>query len=91
MGVYIAAIHMAGGSTHEHVSEVIWMNETSFESGKTLTAEMVKYIDDGNSVRVSDGNTRVSVGVVRERGKAPFLRTYADKKWTDNLLALPKY
>ncbi len=27
------------------------------------------------------------VGVVRETGKAPFLRTHADGKWNDNLLA----
>lgn len=33
-------------------------------------------------------NKRVYVGVVREQGKAPFLRTHADGKWTDNLLAL---
>jgi hypothetical protein len=30
---------------------------------------------------------RVYVGVVREQGKIPFLRTHADGKWNDNLLA----
>jgi hypothetical protein len=29
------------------------------------------------------------VGVVREQGKSPYLRTYADGKWNDNLLAQP--
>ncbi|MFZ2256312.1 MAG: DUF3892 domain-containing protein [Patescibacteria group bacterium] len=28
------------------------------------------------------------IGVVRENGKVPYLRTYADGKWNDNLLAL---
>jgi hypothetical protein len=28
------------------------------------------------------------IAVVRELGKAPFLRTHADGKWNDNLLAL---
>lgn len=30
----------------------------------------------------------VYVGVVKENGKAPYLRTYADGVWTDNLLSL---
>ena len=30
---------------------------------------------------------RAYIGVVRETGKAPYLRTYADGKWNDNLLA----
>nr|WP_237165369.1 DUF3892 domain-containing protein [Pandoraea vervacti] len=30
---------------------------------------------------------RAYIGVVREAGKLPYLRTYADGKWNDNLLA----
>lgn len=30
------------------------------------------------------------IGVVREAGKLPYLRTYADGKWNDNLLAQPE-
>ncbi|MGN6526936.1 MAG: DUF3892 domain-containing protein [Burkholderiaceae bacterium] len=30
----------------------------------------------------------VYVGVVREAGKRPYIRTYADGVWTDNLLSL---
>lgn len=30
---------------------------------------------------------RIYIGVVREAGKVPYLRTYADSKWNDNLLA----
>jgi hypothetical protein len=30
----------------------------------------------------------VYVGVVREEGRVPYLRTHADGKWNDNLLAL---
>jgi len=33
---------------------------------------------------------RADVAVVREPGKAPFLRTHADGKWNDNLLAQPE-
>jgi hypothetical protein len=31
---------------------------------------------------------RADIGVVRENGKAPYLRTYADGQWTNNLLSL---
>lgn len=31
---------------------------------------------------------RADVGVVREKGKQPYLRTYADGKWNNNLLAM---
>jgi hypothetical protein len=32
---------------------------------------------------------KVYIAVVEEAGKAPYLRTYADGKWNDNLLAQP--
>lgn len=32
---------------------------------------------------------RADVGVVRPAGQAPYVRTYADGVWTDNLLSLP--
>jgi hypothetical protein len=32
---------------------------------------------------------RADVAVVREAGQRPYLRTYADGLWTDNLLSLP--
>jgi hypothetical protein len=31
---------------------------------------------------------RADIGVVREAGKAPYLRTYADGRWDNNLLSL---
>src|SRR5690606_35822019 len=35
-----------------------------------------------------DGTSKkVYIGVVRESGKRPYLRTYADGKWNNNLLA----
>lgn len=33
---------------------------------------------------------KMYVGVVRENGKEPYLRTHADGKWNDNLLAQPE-
>jgi hypothetical protein len=31
---------------------------------------------------------KMYIGVIRENNKAPYLRTHADGKWNDNLLAL---
>jgi hypothetical protein len=45
----------------------------------------------GNSSFVQDNyGNRAEVGV-RSNGNTKWLQTYADKVWTDNLLALPRY
>ncbi len=43
-----------------------------------------------NTFFVLDGNTgkRADVGVIRPTSGYPYLRTYADGVWTDNLLSL---
>jgi hypothetical protein len=74
-------------SRHEHITHI----------GNTLgnwrmTREMAIAQIEGkiNSFFTVDrvSGKRAYVGVVREAGKAPFLRTYADGVWNDNLLAL---
>jgi hypothetical protein len=52
---------------------------------------VITNIDSGaNTFHVIDtvGNKRSDVGVVREAGKRPYLRTYADGRWNNNLLSL---
>ena len=87
--VYITARHMEGGARHEHIASVRWRNPSDNSTGQSARAEMVRWIDAGGAARVSDGTTEVAVGVVR--GSPPYIRTYADGKWTDNLLALPEF
>jgi hypothetical protein len=91
MAVYLAAIHMSGGSSHEHIANFIWMNELTYKSGASTVAGMVSFIEGGGTVMVSNGVEKVHVGVVRSEGKEPYLRSFADKAWTDNILELPKY
>jgi len=58
---------------------------------KWTTEEIIRSIDSKtNSFYVIDPYTgkRAEVGVVREGGKRPFIRTYADGDWNDNLLSL---
>ncbi len=74
-------------SKHEHITHV------GLNSQYYVTREQaIHYIEvEKHHLYTRDvyGNV-ATVGVVREAGKAPYLRTYADKKWTDNLLALPE-
>ena len=89
---YIAAVHLSGGSEHKHVTNMVWMNGSTFKSGLNGTAEMVEFIENkSGDVKVSDGQTAVPVGVVHPTDGKPYIRTHKDGKWTDNLLALPHY
>jgi hypothetical protein len=74
-------------STHEHITHVgnpvnqwMWTREQVIESIDAKT----------NTFYVVDPATgkRADVGVVRQSGKQPYLRTYADGTWNDNLLSL---
>ncbi len=73
-------------SPHEHITQVgngtqVWLRE-----------QVIAWIDGGVHtfyVLGPDGR-RADVAVVREVGKAPYLRTHADGRWNNNLLALPQ-
>jgi hypothetical protein len=81
---------MVGGSRHEHIAAVEWENRATKATGKTSRAGMVKFIEvDKGDARVADGSSYVQV---KGRDAIPkYIQTYADGKWTDNLLALPEY
>jgi Protein of unknown function (DUF3892) len=73
-------------SQHEHITHVgsppqwVWPREQVIASIEAKT----------NTFFVRDPQTgkRSEIGVVREQGKAPYLRTYADGNWNNNLLSL---
>ena len=73
-------------SNHEHITHVqydgyIWPRESVIRLINAKT----------DSFFVRSGGYMSHVGVVNpDRPRLPFLRTYADGKWTDNLLALPE-
>lgn len=88
--IYIEAVHMEGGVGHEHIASVRWRDSSDGKTGQTTRAGMVKFINDGNRVAVSDGAGNTAyVGVVN--AQPPYIRTYADGVGTDNLLWLPRY
>lgn len=76
-------------SRHESISHI-----GNSVGGWRLTKESaIKRIESKEeafyTVDRATGN-KAYIGVVREQGKAPYLRTYADGKWSDNLLAQPE-
>jgi len=88
--IYITAVHMVGGIRHEHIAEVSWWDSRDGRTDKSTRAVMVDYIDNKNGdVRVQDGEGWVQVVTVNATPK--YLRTIADGRPTDNLLALPRY
>jgi hypothetical protein len=70
-------------SSHEHITHV-------GSGGITWTREQViSWIDSRtNTYHTMVGGRRADVGVIREQGHQPFLRTFADGQWNNNLLAL---
>lgn len=73
-------------SPHEHITHLgsppgwVWPREDVIRSIEAKTNTF--YVLDPHSGKRSD------IGVVRESGKAPYLRTYADGNWNNNLLSL---
>ena len=74
-------------SSHEHITHI-----GNIAGNWRLTREdAIRRIDSKESAFYTvDRSTgkKVYIGVVREAGRSPYLRTYADGKWSDNLLAL---
>ena len=79
----------SGGSYYEHITHI----GGTAGGGWCLTKEeAIRRIDAKTEAYYTIDQTtgkRVEIGVVREANKAPYLRTHADGKWNDNLLALP--
>lgn len=89
--IYIYAVHMTGGAGHEHISSVRWRNPDNGNAGESSRTEMVQWVrNPSNPTYVCGGDGHMArVGVVQ--ANPPYIRTYADGDWHDNLLALPRY
>lgn len=76
-------------SSHEHITHI-----GNVDGGWCLTRESaIQRIDSGQDAFYTvDRATRrrIAIGVYRQTGRVPYLRTYADGKWNDNLLAQPE-
>lgn len=81
------AIHLEGGSGNEHISKVKWVMDD--KSNIATKETMIEWINEGNQAFVSDSSGIIEVLVVH--AQPPYLRTYADGRWSNNLLSLPQF
>lgn len=90
--IEITAIRLTGGTRHEHISHVWWTDHSAGRTGDDDRSTIVAGIEAKTlTAYVSDVYAnKAYVGVVTPSSGSKYLRTYADGKWTDNLLALPR-
>ncbi|HEX4533875.1 MAG TPA: DUF3892 domain-containing protein [Rhizomicrobium sp.] len=95
MSVRITCISKAGGdheNPHVAISSLGWLNEEDGKRGTSTRLEMYEWIKEKSGVayvRDAQGN-QVRVGTAETERGTKYVRTYRDKVWTDNLLALPE-
>lgn len=86
--VRITCITKPHNGNHEHITHV----GNPAGNWKWPVADVIRSINSkSNTFYVLDPKTnkRAEVGVVRPENHAPYIRTYADGYWNDNLLSLP--
>lgn len=78
--------------THEAISHYKWVNLQDNSTDSSTKAVVVDWIDNKNGrAIVGSGSNQVEVGVVHPTSGQPYLRTYADGTWNNNLLSLPTF
>jgi hypothetical protein len=76
-------------SPHEHITHVGGPKPDGSGRWKDPTSNVVALIESGNHrFYTSEGGVTAWVGVRTSAAGHKFLQTYADKVWTNNLLAL---
>lgn len=76
-------------SSHEHITH-IGNNEAGWRRTREVAITKIESKQEAYYTIDKVTGRRAYVGVVREQGKQPYLRTHADGKWNDNLLAQPE-
>ena len=72
---------------HEHITHIGNLANHWRMTRKEAIRRIDAKLEDFYTVERTTGR-KMYIGVVRETGKHPYLRTHADGKWNDNLLAL---
>lgn len=88
--IYMTAVHVSEPPSDERIETVRWTNPETNQTGISTVAAVVEWLRAcGGVAKVRDEYGEVDVGVVN--ADPPYLRTYANGKWTDNLLSLPRF
>ena len=93
MALKCVARRMASsGNGHEHIAYLWWESDSSSAAGCYTRDQMVAYVkQNGNaSVWSPDQKGGKSAWVHRAtNGTVEYVQTYADGRWSNNLLSLP--
>ena len=95
MAIRIVCINKQGGyheDPHHAISDLGWIEDGTGKNGKSSREVIYDWIKNQNGVayvRDSRGN-QARVGTREHTNGVKFVQTYADRVWTDNLLALPE-
>lgn len=93
MAIRITCINKSGGwhdDPHHAISNLGWANDANGNTGKSTRLEIYDWLkkDKSNQAYVKDGRGNTAYLYPREHTNGTkFVQTYADNKWTDNLLA----
>ncbi|TFB18210.1 DUF3892 domain-containing protein [Microbacterium sp. 3H14] len=90
----IQITHVRYGSTRKSEDEIVrykWRSNETSESGENDKPSLVAWVEDDGKAYVGSGSGRSLVGVVKPSNGQPYLRTYADGQWNNNLLSLPTF
>ena len=92
MAIRFTAVRLSGGTQHEHIVRLWWVNPANGQTGDNSRAELVNWIENKNGKAYVEDQFghRTDVYVVTPRVGAKYLRTKKDGVWTNNLLALPR-
>lgn len=80
-------------SSHEHITHIGNITNQPADRWRLPREVAIQRIEAKEEAYYTvDRSTgkRMYIGVVRETGKDPYLRTHADGKWNDNLLTQPE-
>ncbi len=84
---------MTGGSGHEHVTALYWIDTPSTVENRSVIEEITRWLDISTNHAFVEDRARpghyVEAYVVKPANGRWYVRTYADGRWTDNILALP--
>lgn len=94
MAIRITCINKSQGwheDPHHAISYLGWANDADGKTGKSSRLDVYNWLKESksNKAYVKDGRGNMAYVYPREGANGTkFVQTYADNKWTDNLLAL---
>lgn len=92
MAIQITAVRLEGGPNHEHITRLWWTSASTGQLGENARHELVAWIENQKGTAYTDDGYghRADVAVITPSHGEKYLRTHADRVWTNNLLQLPR-